>query len=218
MSFCIVYSVKCVSSRVLLRDRIFISQKRIFLILYHLQCSLGFFPGAFTGPNVYFPENKYSHFSISYSVKWVSFRVLLEILPERYYFISQKWIFVILYRLQCKMSFCPGTFDNLHRCLFPRNEYLSFCIVYSVKWVSFRVLLRDRIFIFLEMNNSCNFYLFQLVLNHRDIVMGNLIWVSAFNGLHSFSLYVHNDTLQAFGKPIFIFLEMNILISVSFTV
>jgi photosystem I P700 chlorophyll a apoprotein A1 len=38
------------------------------------------------------------------------------------------------------------------------------------------------------------------VLNHRDVILGHLIWVSIALGLHSFSLYIHNDTLQALGR------------------
>jgi photosystem I P700 chlorophyll a apoprotein A1 len=41
----------------------------------------------------------------------------------------------------------------------------------------------------------------QQVLNHRDVIIAHLIWVSIALGLHSFSLYIHNDTLQAFGRP-----------------
>jgi photosystem I P700 chlorophyll a apoprotein A1 len=35
------------------------------------------------------------------------------------------------------------------------------------------------------------------ILNHRDVVIGILIWVTIALGLHSFGLYIHNDTLQA---------------------
>jgi photosystem I P700 chlorophyll a apoprotein A1 len=38
------------------------------------------------------------------------------------------------------------------------------------------------------------------VLNHRDVILGHLIWVSIALGFHSFSLYIHNDTLQALGR------------------
>ena len=41
------------------------------------------------------------------------------------------------------------------------------------------------------------------ILNHRDVILGHLLWVSIALGLHSFSLYIHNDTLQAFGEDIF---------------
>jgi photosystem I P700 chlorophyll a apoprotein A1 len=39
------------------------------------------------------------------------------------------------------------------------------------------------------------------VLTHRDIVVGHLFWVTGALGLHSFGLYLHNDTLQALGRP-----------------
>jgi len=39
------------------------------------------------------------------------------------------------------------------------------------------------------------------ILNHRDIICGHLIWICIALGLHSFGLYIHNDTLQALGRP-----------------
>uniref|UniRef100_UPI002FE4FA80 Photosystem I PsaA n=1 Tax=Amphidinium carterae TaxID=2961 RepID=UPI002FE4FA80 len=42
---------------------------------------------------------------------------------------------------------------------------------------------------------------FSVVLTQRDIILGHLTWVVAFLGVHSFGLYVHNDTMQALGRP-----------------
>ena len=44
-----------------------------------------------------------------------------------------------------------------------------------------------------------------IILKHRDLIIGHLIWVTSFLGLHSFSMYIHNDSLQAFcrGEDIF---------------
>jgi photosystem I P700 chlorophyll a apoprotein A1 len=39
------------------------------------------------------------------------------------------------------------------------------------------------------------------ILKHRDVIMCHLIWVTLFLGMHSFGLYIHNDTLQALGNP-----------------
>ncbi|WP_250125695.1 photosystem I core protein PsaA [Chroococcidiopsis sp. CCMEE 29] len=39
------------------------------------------------------------------------------------------------------------------------------------------------------------------VLRHRDAIISHLNWVCIFLGFHSFGLYVHNDTMQAFGRP-----------------
>merc|ERR1712061_643706 len=36
-----------------------------------------------------------------------------------------------------------------------------------------------------------------IILKHRDLIIGHLIWVVLALGLHSFGMYVHNDTLQA---------------------
>ena len=44
-----------------------------------------------------------------------------------------------------------------------------------------------------------------IILKHRDLIIGHLIWVTSSLGLHSFSIYIHNDSLQAFcrGEDIF---------------
>ena len=39
------------------------------------------------------------------------------------------------------------------------------------------------------------------MLRHRDAIISHLNWVSMFLGFHSFGLYVHNDTMQALGRP-----------------
>ena len=43
------------------------------------------------------------------------------------------------------------------------------------------------------------------ILKHRDLIISHLIWVSSALGLHSFGLYIHNDSLQALShnKDIF---------------
>ena len=39
------------------------------------------------------------------------------------------------------------------------------------------------------------------LLRHRDAVISHLNWVCIFLGFHSFGLYIHNDTMQALGRP-----------------
>ena len=41
----------------------------------------------------------------------------------------------------------------------------------------------------------------QQLLGHRDIIMGHLIWVTIALGMHAFGMYIHNDTMQALGRP-----------------
>jgi len=38
-------------------------------------------------------------------------------------------------------------------------------------------------------------------LRHRDAIISHLVWVCQFLGSHSFGLYIHNDTMRAFGRP-----------------
>ena len=39
------------------------------------------------------------------------------------------------------------------------------------------------------------------VFRHRDSIISHLNWVCIFLGLHSFGLYIHNDTMSALGRP-----------------
>jgi photosystem I P700 chlorophyll a apoprotein A1 len=39
------------------------------------------------------------------------------------------------------------------------------------------------------------------IIRHRDAVISHLNWVCIFLGFHSFGLYIHNDTMRAFGRP-----------------
>ena len=43
------------------------------------------------------------------------------------------------------------------------------------------------------------------VLNHRYLIIGHIIYLAIALGLHSFSLYIHNDTLQSFGRQEYMF-------------
>merc|ERR1712110_114723 len=39
------------------------------------------------------------------------------------------------------------------------------------------------------------------ILDHKEVVISHLSWVSLFLGFHTLGLYVHNDVIQAFGTP-----------------
>jgi len=39
------------------------------------------------------------------------------------------------------------------------------------------------------------------VIRHRDAIISHLNWVCLFLGFHAFGFYVHNDTMQALGRP-----------------
>ncbi len=80
------------------------------------------------------------------------------------------------------------------------------CLFYHHTWIGGFLILgagaHASIFIIADkpsFGNSFGFILQQL-FNHRDVILGHLIWVSIALGLHSFSLYIHNDSLQAFGR------------------
>ncbi|CAN6477033.1 unnamed protein product [Victoria cruziana] len=39
------------------------------------------------------------------------------------------------------------------------------------------------------------------VLRHQDAIISHLNWACIFLGFHSFSLYIHNDTMSTLGYP-----------------
>jgi len=51
--------------------------------------------------------------------------------------------------------------------------------------------------------DPCNNYnnLLDRVIRHRDTIISHLNWICIFLGLHSFGLYIHNDTMSALGRP-----------------
>jgi photosystem I P700 chlorophyll a apoprotein A1 len=48
------------------------------------------------------------------------------------------------------------------------------------------------------------------MLRHRDAIISHLNWVCIFLGLHSFGLYIHNDTMRALGRPLDMFSDKGI--------
>jgi photosystem I P700 chlorophyll a apoprotein A1 len=78
------------------------------------------------------------------------------------------------------------------------------CLFYHHMWIGALFTIgagaHASILIITDANDlSCSF-IFMKILNHRDIIIGHLIWVTIALGLHSFSIYIHNDTLQALGR------------------
>ena len=74
-------------------------------------------------------------------------------------------------------------------CLFYHHVWISGFLIVGAgahSSISFIVMLRS-------------YSLFNFVY-HRDVIIGHLIWVSIALGLHSFSLYIHNDSLEALGR------------------
>ena len=58
------------------------------------------------------------------------------------------------------------------------------------------------IFMVRDYDPSANYNnLLDRVLIHRDSIISHLNWVCIFLGLHSFGLYIHNDTMSALGRP-----------------
>lgn len=79
--------------------------------------------------------------------------------------------------------------------LFTHHVWIGgFCIVGSAAHAA--------IFMIRDYDPSLNHNnLLDRVLLHRDAIISHLNWVCIFLGLHSFGLYIHNDTMSALGRP-----------------
>jgi photosystem I P700 chlorophyll a apoprotein A1 len=82
-------------------------------------------------------------------------------------------------------------------CLFSHHMWIGGYLIVGAGAHASIFLIRD--YLYQETVNGSRS--FEEVLNHRDIVVGHLIWVTGALGLHAFGLYIHNDTLQALGRP-----------------
>jgi len=58
------------------------------------------------------------------------------------------------------------------------------------------------IFMVRDYNAAQNYNnLLDRVIRHRDAIISHLNWVCIFLGTHAFGFYIHNDTMQALGRP-----------------
>jgi photosystem I P700 chlorophyll a apoprotein A1 len=81
----------------------------------------------------------------------------------------------------------------------------SFCIVGARAHAAI-FMVRDY-----DLGNSYR-NLLDRVIVHRDAIISHLNWVCIFLGLHSFGLYIHNDTISALARPKDIFRDVAIQI------
>ena len=90
------------------------------------------------------------------------------------------------------------------------------CLFYHHMWLGGFLIIgcsaHASIFIIGDYSSCTSSFISQEVLNHRDVIIGHLIWVILALGLHSFSLYIHNDTLQAFRRPEDIFHDNSLIL------
>lgn len=56
------------------------------------------------------------------------------------------------------------------------------------------------------------------IISHRCLIVGHLIYVSIFLGLHAFGMYVHNDTVQSLGRPVDMFTDNSIQLKPIFAI
>jgi len=107
--------------------------------------------------------------------------------------------------------YCASDYPTV-LCLFCHHMWVGGKLIVGAGAHASIFMIRDY-----SSNNSNNFILQQL-LNHRDVIIGHIIWVTIALGLHSFGLYIHNDTLQALGRPEDIFSDNSIQLKPIFAV
>jgi photosystem I P700 chlorophyll a apoprotein A1 len=79
--------------------------------------------------------------------------------------------------------------------LFTHHTWIGgFCIVGSAAHAAI-FIVRDY-----NLGNTYN-NLLDRIIRHRDAIISHLNWVCIFLGLHSFGIYIHNDTISALGRP-----------------
>lgn len=79
--------------------------------------------------------------------------------------------------------------------LFTHHMWIGgFCIVGAAAHAAI-FMIRDY-----DVTSNYN-NLLDRVIRHRDSIISHLNWACIFLGLHSFGLYIHNDTMSALGRP-----------------
>jgi photosystem I P700 chlorophyll a apoprotein A1 len=84
-------------------------------------------------------------------------------------------------------------------------------------WIGGRIIVgagaHASIFIVRDYDmKDANNNLVDRVIRQRDVIISHLNWVCIFLGLHSFGLYIHNDSISAIGRPYDIFSDTAIQI------
>ena len=81
------------------------------------------------------------------------------------------------------------------------KDYVSLSTIYVHHvWISNFLTLPGTYHITEYLSLAClNLLLLSPLLIHKSALISHLSWVSLFLGFHTFALYVHNDTLMAFG-------------------
>jgi photosystem I P700 chlorophyll a apoprotein A1 len=84
------------------------------------------------------------------------------------------------------------------------------CLFYHHMWVGGFLIIGAGAHASIFIIRSKTTLVQAISIRNRDVIIGHLIWVSIALGLHSFSLYIHNDTLQGFRRPEDIFHDNSI--------
>jgi photosystem I P700 chlorophyll a apoprotein A2 len=93
--------------------------------------------------------------------------------------------------------------------LYVHHQYIASLLMVAALVHSSIFLVRDYSFInqldFRPLPSSANFNstleLVALILHSKGQLISHLSWVSLFLGFHTLGLYMHNDTVVAFGEP-----------------
>jgi len=82
-----------------------------------------------------------------------------------------------------------------HAALYTHHQYIAGFIMTGAFAHASIFLIRD----YNDQLDSNN--VLSRILEHKEAIISHLSWVSLFLGFHTLGIYVHNDTMQAFGTP-----------------
>jgi len=107
--------------------------------------------------------------------------------------------------------YCASDYPTV-LCLFCHHMWIGGFLIIGAGAHASIFMIRDMLHYYSGSSQEKNYSnislcILQQILNHRDIIIAHLIWVTVALGLHSFGLYIHNDTLQALGRPEDIFCD-----------
>ena len=129
--------------------------------------------------NLYFVINNSFHFQIGLAL--ASLGTVSSLVAQHMYSLSS-YVFLM--------------FDfTRQRALYTHHQYIAGCIVSGAFAHGAIFFIRDY-----KLEKTQNNVLSR-ILNHKEVLISHLSWISLFLGFHTLRLYVHNDIMQAFGIP-----------------
>lgn len=102
--------------------------------------------------------------------------------------------------------FCSSDYPTM-TCLFTHHQWIGGFLIVGAGTHASISLIRD--YNSFETFGRASIGI-EIILAHRDILVSHLIWSCVSLGLHSYGLFIHNDTMQALCRPQDVFADSSI--------